>query len=61
MLKALFVLYLHFCPDMWYVKKRLDKKAYVNLKIYDVTGWTTNNCKTYIVQYLKKQLTVTRQ
>ena len=61
MLKALFVLYLHFCPDMWYVKKRLDKLAYVNLKIYDVTGWTTNNCKTYIVQYLKKQLTVTRQ
>ena len=30
------------------------KKAKVNLKIYDVTDWTTNNYNTYIVQYLKK-------
>ena len=36
-------------------KKLLDKKAKVNLKIYDVTGWTTNNYNTYIGLYLKKQ------
>ena len=36
-------------------KKLPDKKAKVNLKIYDVTGWTANNYNTYIAQYLKKQ------
>ena len=37
-----------------YVEKRLDKKAKVNLKIYDVTDWTTNNYNTHVAQYLKK-------
>ena len=35
-----------------YVEKRLDKKAKVKFKIYDVTGWTTNNCNTHIAQKL---------
>ena len=37
-----------------YVEKRLDKKAMVNFKIYDVTEWTKNNSNTHITQYLKK-------
>ena len=35
-------------------KKRLDKKAIVNFKIYNITGWTENNCNAPIAQYLKK-------
>ena len=56
MLKALFVLEI-FTFLSWlfgYVEKRLDKKAMVNFKIYDVKDWTTNNRNTYITQYLKK-------
>ena len=34
-------------------KKKLDGKAKVKFKIYDVTDWTTNNCNTYNAQYLK--------
>ena len=34
-------------------KKKLDEKAKVKFKIYDVTDWTTNNCNTYNAQYLK--------
>ena len=55
-LKALFVLEI-FKFLSWlfgYVEKRLDKKAMVNSKVYDVTDWTTNNCNTYIAQYLNK-------
>ena len=56
MLKPLFVLeifkFLFWC--FGYVEKRLQKKAKVNFKIYDVTDWTTNNYNTDIVQYLKK-------
>ena len=37
-----------------YVEKRVDKKATVNFKIYDVTDLTTNNYNTHIAQYLKK-------
>ena len=37
-----------------YVEKRLDKKAEVNFKIYDVTGLTVNNYNTHIIQHLKK-------
>ena len=37
-----------------YVVKRLGKKAKVNFKIYEATDWITNNCNTYVVQYLKK-------
>ena len=34
--------------------KRLEKKAKVNFKIYDVITSETNNCSTRIAQYLKK-------
>ena len=37
-----------------HVEKRLDKKAMVNFKIYEVIDWTTNNCNIHIAQYLKK-------
>ena len=36
-----------------YTEKRLDKKAMVIFKIYDVTDWITNNHNTHIHQYLK--------
>ena len=55
-LKALFVLDI-FTFLSWvfgYVEKRLDKKAMVNFKIYDVTDWTTNIYNIHIAQYLKK-------
>ena len=38
---------------MW--KKQLDWKDNVNFKIHDVTTWLTNNCNTYIAQYLTRQ------
>ena len=48
MLKALCVLeiftFLSLLPG--YAEKRLDKKANVNSKIYDITHWATNNCNT---------------
>ena len=47
--------YLNFCPDVFgNVVIRLDKKAKINFKIYDVTTWETNNYNTHIPQYLKK-------
>ena len=59
MLKVLFAPEIFFVLEIifvsWlfgYVEKRLNKKAKVNLKIYDVTDWTTNNI--CIVQYLQK-------
>ena len=30
-----------------HVRKRLDKKAKANFKIYDVTDWATNICNTH--------------
>ena len=44
-LKALFVLKIFkFCPDSFgHVRKRLDKKAQVGFKIYDVINWETYN------------------
>ena len=45
MLKALFIFEV-FTFLFWffgYIEKRLDKKAIINFKIYDVTDWTTNN------------------
>ena len=35
------------------VEKRLDKKAKVNFKMYDVTNCITNNYNTHIARYLK--------
>ena len=56
MLKTLFVLeILKFLSWRFgYGIKRLDKKANVSFKIYDVTDWIIDNYNTYIVQYLKK-------
>ena len=50
-----FLKYLHFCPDVYgHVGKRLDKKAKINFKVYDVTTWETNNYNKHIAQHLKK-------
>ena len=56
MLKTLFVLEIfQFLSWLFgYAEKQLDKKAWVNFKICDVTDGSTNNCNTYIAQYLKK-------
>ena len=56
MLKVLFVLeILTFLSWLFgYVEKRVDKKAMVIFRIYDVTDWITNNCNTHIAQYFKK-------
>ena len=46
---------LNFCPDFFdHVGQRLDKKAKVSLKTYDITGSATNNYNTHIAQYLEK-------
>ena len=56
LLKHLFVLeiftFLSLLFD--YAEKRLDEKAMVNIKIFDVTDWATNNYNTYITQNIKK-------
>ena len=51
--KALFALKI-FKFLSWlfgHVSKRLNKKDKLNLKFYDVTAWSTNNCNTHIPQY----------
>ena len=45
----------NFVLNFWYIENRLDKKVKFNFKIYDVTDWTTNNCNTYIAQYIKSR------
>ena len=57
MLKAYFVLeiFKFFSRLFGYTKTWLDEKAKVNFKIYDVTGWTTNNYNTLIAKYLRKE------
>ena len=54
--KALFVLKIFnfFYQLFGHVEKRLDWKDKVNSKLYGVTTWETDNCNTYIPQYLKK-------
>ena len=49
--KALFVrqIYTFLSRIFGYAEKRLDKKAMVNFKIYDVIVWTTNNYNTQII------------
>ena len=56
MLKSLFVLEIFaFLPNLFgYVEKRLDIKAMINLKMHDVTDWTTSSYNTHITKYLKK-------
>ena len=48
-LKALFVLKIFKFLSLFFghVGKRLDKKARVNFKIYDVTTWLTNIYDTH--------------
>ena len=45
MLKALYVIKIFkVLSDVFGdVRKRIDKKVKINLKIYDVTDWTNNN------------------
>ena len=51
----LFLRYLHFYPDNFgYAGKRLDKKAEVNFKIYDVPNWDTNNRFEYLARYIQR-------
>ena len=46
---------LNFCSDIFcHVGKQLDMKKKVNLKIYNITVWETNNYNIHIAQYLKK-------
>ena len=56
LLNALFVLeiFKFFALTLDYVKKRLNKKAIFDFKIYDVTDWTTNNYDPHITQYLQR-------
>ena len=54
--KALFILKI-FKFLSWrfgQVAKQLDQKDKFNFKIYDVSTSLTNNCNTYIAQYLEK-------
>ena len=57
MLKHLFVLeiFTFLSLLLGYAEKRLDEKAMVSIKIFDVTDWTTNNYNTHITQNIKKQ------
>ena len=54
MLKTLFVLEIFtFLSCLFgYIEKWLDEKAMINLNIYAVTDWRTNNYNTHITQYL---------
>ena len=56
MLKALFVLEIFIFLSLLfgYAEKRLDEKAMVNFKTFDVTDWAINNYNTCITQNLKK-------
>ena len=46
---------LIFFPDFFgYLIKRLDNKAKINFKIYDLTNWNKNNYNTHIARYLMK-------
>ena len=54
MIKAVFKIFTLLSRIFGYLEKRLDKKAMVNFKLYDVTDWTTNNYNTHIAQYLEK-------
>ena len=53
-LKALFILkiFKFFSWPFEHVEKRLDYKYKLNLEIYEVTAWLTNNYNTRIAQHL---------
>ena len=46
--KALLEIFTFLSRFFDYIEKRVDKKATVNFKIYDVTGWATNNYNTQL-------------
>ena len=47
--KLSFLRYLNFCPNFFaHVGKRLNYKAKVNFKIYDIINWETNNYNAHI-------------
>ena len=55
-LKGLFILKIFKFLSLLFghIEKELDKNDQVNFKIYDATAWLTNNCNTYIAQYLTR-------
>ena len=55
MFKAPFTLkiFTFFSWNFGYIGKRLDKKAMVNFRIYDITDRATYNYNAHIAQYLK--------
>ena len=54
--------YLHFVMAFGFLEKRLDKKAMVNFKSYDVTEWTTNNYNAQNAQCpISQEVQVKRQ
>ena len=52
MLKAVFVLEIFFLSKRFGYAEKLNKKAMINVKIDDVTNWTTNN---YHIQISKSK------
>ena len=44
-----------------YVQKRFDKKAMVNFKLYDVTGWITNLCNIQLPKISRSNGNQTRE
>ena len=47
--------YLNFHHDFLIMQRKLlDQKGKINFKIHDATNWLTNNCNTYIAQYITK-------
>ena len=51
----LFLRFLNFCPDFIdYIEERLQKKAKLDMKVYDIVNWEANNYNTHIAHYLKK-------
>ena len=45
------------CADFFgHVGRRLDKRAKVSFKIYDITKLVTNNFNTNFTEYLKKKM-----
>ena len=61
-----FTLIVLFVPEIFkflftisgHVGKRLDKKAIVNFKMYDVTNWITSDYNTHVARYLRSHQTM---
>ena len=47
--------FINVCPEFsGHLEKRLEKKAKIFFKIYEVIEWETNNHDTHTTQYLQK-------